>query len=507
MLDKNDQVLQSFLTYDDKWRLYTELNEISPNLKKAIINKEDKYFYYHPGINVFAVFRSLVNNIFYHKRTSGASTITMQVARMLAPKKRNYWSKLIEMFRALQLEWTFSKDEILQLYLNKVPYGGNIEGVKSASLFYFQKNPDFLSIAEITTLAIIPNRPNSLKIGKDNIYLVEARNKWLKRFEKEKVFTHAEVSDALSEPLTAKRNKSPRYAPHFCRRMIKMFPKMPLIKTNLDIKIQSEVEEITMNYMRRMQQRSIRNASVFIIDNKTGNVICYLGSADFNNSIDGGQVDGVKAIRQPGSTLKPLIYGLAIDKGWITPKTVMTDVSVNFEGYRPENFDRKFNGYVTAEQALSNSLNIPAVKLLARLTPDTLTKHLIEMDFKQVKKDEKQLGLSMALGGCGVRLEELTNMYAAFAREGRWQAIRWLRSKEPVHQSPILSSAAAFIITDILVQKERPDMPSAYENTYHLPKIAWKTGTSYGRRDAWSIGYNMRYTFGVVILMEKAFQN
>lgn len=497
VLDKNDQVLQSFLTYDDKWRLYTELNEISPNLKKAIMNKEDKYFYYHPGINIFAVFRSLVNNIFYHKRTSGASTITMQVARMLAPKKRNYWSKLIEMFRALQLEWTFSKDEILQLYLNKVPYGGNIEGVKSASLFYFQKNPDFLSIAEITTLAIIPNRPNSLKIGKDNIYLVEARNKWLKRFEKEKVFTHAEVSDALSEPLTAKRNKSPRYAPHFCRRMIKMFPKMPLIKTNLDIKIQSEVEEITMNYMRRMQQRSIRNASVFIIDNKTGNVICYLGSADFNNSIDGGQVDGVKAIRQPGSTLKPLIYGLAIDKGWITPKTVMTDVSVNFEGYRPENFDRKFNGYVTAEQALSNSLNIPAVKLLARLTPDTLTKHLIEMDFKQVKKDEKQLGLSMALGGCGVRLEELTNMYAAFAREGRWQAIRWLRSKEPVHQSPILSSAAAFIITDILVQKERPDMPSAYENTYHLPKIAWKTGTSYGRRDAWSIGYNMRYTVGV----------
>ena len=188
VLDKNDQVLQSFLTYDDKWRLYTELNEISPNLKKAIINKEDKYFYYHPGINVFAVFRSLINNIFYHKRTSGASTITMQVARMLAPKKRNYQSKLIEMFCALQLEWTYSKDEILQLYLNKVPYGGNIEGVKSASLFYFQKNPDFLSIAEITTLAIIPNRPNSLKIGRDNIYLMEARNKWLKRFEKEKVF-------------------------------------------------------------------------------------------------------------------------------------------------------------------------------------------------------------------------------------------------------------------------------------------------------------------------------
>ena len=497
VLDKNGQVLQSYLTYDDKWRLYTELDEISPNIKKAIINKEDKYFYYHPGINIIAVGRSLVNNIFYHKRTSGASTITMQVARMLAPKRRTYVSKVIEMFRALQLEWKFSKDEILQLYLNKVPYGGNIEGVKSASLFYFQKNPDFLSVAEITTLAIIPNRPNSLRIGADNEYLTEERNKWLKRFEKEKVFSSVDVTDALSEKLTAKRNKSPKYAPHFCRRMIKMFPKMPLIRTNLDIKLQSEVEEITANYIRRVNQRNIRNASVFIIDNQTGNVVCYVGSSDFNNSIDGGQVDGVKAIRQPGSTLKPLIYGLAIDKGWITPKTVMTDVSINFDGYRPENFDRKFNGYVTAEQALSNSLNIPAVKLLARLTPDTLVKHLIEMNFKQVQKDEKHLGLSIALGGCGVRLEELTNMYAAFAREGKWQSIRWIKSNEPIFQFSILSPAATFMITDILVQKERPDMPTAYENTYHLPKIAWKTGTSYGRRDAWSIGYNKRFTVGV----------
>lgn len=498
VLDKNDKVLQTFLTYDDKWRLYTELDEISPSLKKAIIAKEDKYFYYHPGINIIAIGRAFINNVIYHKRTSGASTITMQVARMLEPKRRTYFSKLIEIFRALQLEMKYSKAEILQLYLNLVPYGGNIEGVKSASLFYFQKNPDFLSLAEITTLAIIPNRPSSLIIGKNNGALVEERNKWLKRFGKEKVFSAKEIEDALTETLTAKRNVSPKLAPHFCRRMTQQFPQLANIHTNLDLAIQSDVADICKNYIQKINHQNIKNAACIIIDNKTSKIVAYIGSADFENTLDGGQVDGIKAVRQPGSTLKPILYGLCIDKGWITPKMMMTDVSVNFNGYRPENFDRKFNGYVTVEQALSHSLNIPAVKLLNQLSPDTFSKKLIEMDCRQIKKDEKHLGLSMALGGCGIRLEELTNMYAMLARQGVWQNISWLKEKD---QAPltkrILSPASAFMITDILTQKERPDFPVGYENSFHLPKIAWKTGTSYGRRDAWSIGYNEKYTVGV----------
>lgn len=498
VMDKKGNVLQTFLTYDDKWRLYTELDEISDALKKAIIAKEDKYFYYHPGINIIAIGRASINNLFYQKRTSGASTITMQVARLLEPRKRTYSSKIIELFRSLQLEWMYSKDEILQLYINLVPYGGNIEGVKSASLLYFQKKPDFLSLAEIVTLTIVPNRPSSLQIGKHNETLLQERNKWLNRLGKEHVFPIKEINEATLEPLDAKRTASPKLAPHFCRRVIRMFKGKSNIYTPLDSKIQFETENLCKNYIQKINHYSIQNAACIIIDNASGQVISYVGSSDFFNTIDGGQVDGVKAIRQPGSTLKPLLYGLCIDKGWITPQTVISDVSINFNGYRPENFDRKFNGYVTIAKALGNSLNIPAVKLLNQLQVDTFTKVLVSMECNQIKKDEKNLGLSMALGGCGISLEELCGIYAMFAREGIWKPIQWLKdTSQTSFSKQILSKEAAFIINDILLNKERPDFPVGYENSYHLPKVAWKTGTSYGRRDAWSIGYNKKYTVAV----------
>src|ERR1044072_5873342 len=212
--DSKGEVVHAFLTRDQKWRMKTELEEISPLLRKTIIEKEDKYFYTHPGVNALAVGRAFVKNIFRFKRTSGASTITMQVARALEPKNRTYLNKLVEMFRAFQLELKYSKNEILQLYLNLVPYGGNIEGVKSASILYFKKNPDHLSLAEITALSIIPNRPSSLVMGKTNGLIVQERNKWLKKFATDKVFTHKEIADALSEPLTATRGEVPKLIPH-----------------------------------------------------------------------------------------------------------------------------------------------------------------------------------------------------------------------------------------------------------------------------------------------------
>src|SRR5580765_4478254 len=212
--DKNGEVINAYLTKDQKWRMKTELNEISPLLRKTIIAKEDKYFYYHPGVNPIAVIRATFKNIFRMKRTSGASTITMQVARALEPRKRNIGSKMIEMFRAFQLEWKYSKDEILQMYLNLVPYGGNLEGVKAASQLYFKKNPDHLSLAEITALSIIPNRPSSLVIGKHNDHIVQERNKWLRKFAREKIFSQKEIEDALAEPLTASRGAVPHYLPH-----------------------------------------------------------------------------------------------------------------------------------------------------------------------------------------------------------------------------------------------------------------------------------------------------
>ena len=304
--DADGELVHAFLSDDDKWRMKTELEEISPLLRKTILAKEDKYFYYHPGVNVFAAGRALFNNLLSMKRTSGASTITMQVVRLLEPRPRNMLSKTVEVFRALQLEWKYSKEEIFQMYLNLVPYGGNIEGVKSASLLYFKKNPDHLSLAEITALSIIPNRPSSLVMGKNNDRIIVERNQWLNRFAEEGYFTKEEIRDALSEPLEASRMAVPRLIPHLAQKL-RATASSHHIKTNIRMNTQLKLEKITEDYVRALRLKNIHNASVVVIDNRTQNVISYLGSAQFGDTMDGGQVNGAAAIRQPGSTLKPLL--------------------------------------------------------------------------------------------------------------------------------------------------------------------------------------------------------
>src|SRR6201991_1288707 len=416
--DGKGAVIHAFLTRDQQWRMKTELSEISPLLRKTIVEKEDRYFYRHPGVNPLAMARAFAKNIFRMRRTSGASTITMQVARSLEPKKRTYWNKLVEVFRAFQLEWKYSKDEILQLYLNKVPYGGNIQGVKSASILYFCKTPAPLSLAEITALTIIPNRPSSLVMGKNNDRIIEERNKWLKKWASAGVFTRQEISDALAEPLTASRGAVPAFIPQLAWKLKRKGD--PIIHTTIEMNKQLKIEKLVKDYSRTLALKNIRNAAVIVLDNQTHRIVTYVGSADFRDSLDGGQVNGAAAIRQPGSTLKPLLYGLCIDAGLLTPKMTITDVPVNYEGYAPENYDRKFNGYVTMEYALEHSLNIPAVKSLKRLGKDKLIRKLSECDFQQIRRDQNKLGLSMILGGCGATLEELTGLYSIFSNEGRY---------------------------------------------------------------------------------------
>lgn len=494
--DNKGEVVNAFLTKDQKWRMKTELEEISPLLRKTIIAKEDKYFYSHPGVNIFAIGRTAFNNLLHMKRTSGASTITMQVARALEPRKRNFLSKIIETFRAFQLEWKYSKNEILQMYLNLVPYGGNIEGVKSASLLYFKKNPDHLSLAEITALSIIPNRPSSLVIGKNNDLILKERNHWLQKFASDGVFTKKEIEDAIAEPLNAYRTTVPHFIPHLSYKL-KFQSNASTIKTNIVLNTQLKLEKLTEDYIRALKLKNIRNASIIVIDNKTHKVVSYVGSASFTDTTDGGQVNGASAIRQPGSTLKPLLYGLCIDEGLLTPKTILNDVPVNYAGYAPENYDQKFNGYVTLEYALDHSLNIPAVKSLELLGKDQLINKLVACDFRQIQKDRNKLGLSMVLGGCGATLEQLTGLFSAFANEGLYVRPQFLQSDSSSKKTRILSSAASYMITEILSKVNRPDFPLNWTATEHMPKIAWKTGTSYGRRDAWSVGYNKNYTVGV----------
>jgi penicillin-binding protein 1C len=491
-------VIHAFLSKDDKWRLYAGPSEITPLLRNTLIYKEDRFFYFHPGINPFAMIRAAANNIFTGRRTSGASTITMQVVRLLERGKRTYLNKLKESFRAVQLEMHYSKKEILQMYLNLVPYGGNIEGIKAASLLYFGKAPQLLSLAEITALTVVPNRPSSLRPGTRNDALKTARNQWLRRFEEDGLFEKSIIRDALDEPLVIRRLAAPAAAPHFALRLKKDFPELPVIQTNLKMQTQQQIEVQVKNYVNRLHGMNIHNAAVMVINNETMAVEAYVGSADFNNPFDGGQVDGIRAVRSPGSTLKPLLYATAFDKGILTPKSILNDVPSNFGGYEPENFDQHFNGPVTTEFALANSLNIPAVKVLREVTTPVLIDKLRKAGFKTIDKQSKDLGLSMILGGCGVTLEELTRLFSAFSNEGELRPLSYLtvNSRRRKGQA-IISKEGAYLITNILTQVTRPDLPTNFDNTYHLPKIAWKTGTSYGKRDAWSVGYNRRYTIGV----------
>lgn len=494
---QDSTLIHGFLSYDDKWRMYTELEEITPELKKAIIFKEDKYFYYHYGINPIAIVRAVFNNVKTGKRTSGASTITMQVARLIDPKSRTYGNKIKEMFRATQLEWHFTKDEILQLYLNLVPYGSNIEGVKSASVIYFGKLPNHLSIGEIATLSIIPNRPVSLRLGKNNEYIKNERNIWLKRYQESKLFRKKDIEDALEEPLKAYRREVPKIAPHLSYRLKNQYPGKKIIYSSLDIEMQKKIESIVKNYSQGLYFQNIKNALCLVIKNETHEVKAYIGSADFYNEEDGGQVDGIVAVRSPGSTLKPLLYGIAMDKGLVTPKSTISDVPLSLSGYEPENYDGEFYGNVSIEFALSSSLNVPSVKVLADLESQVLIEKLIDINFRQIKKDKNNLGLSMVLGGCGASLEELTAMFSAIANHGVYQKPKYTIESKSSKEKILLSKESAFMITDILTQLTRPDLPLDWSNSQHMPKIGWKTGTSYGRRDAWSIGYNKKYTVGI----------
>ena len=507
IMDSDGKILHAFLNNQDKWRMKTELSEITPTLEKAIVYKEDRWFRWHFGVNPFAIFRAGVRNVFTGRRTSGASTITMQVVRLLNPQSRTYFHKFLEIFRAVQLEVHYSKDEILQFYLNLVPYGSNIEGIKSASVLYFQKSPDVLSLAEVMALSIIPNRPSSLRLGVNNDYILKERNRWLNEFKESQVFHNQDIDDALSEPLNVQRHEAPKLAPHLSIRLKQENPNEANIHSSLIRNKQLTIEKIVQNYVSRLYAMNIHNAAVMVINNKTHQVESYIGSADFNNPVDGGQVDGVRAIRSPGSTLKPLLYATAFDLGIITPKTTINDVPTNFGGFEPENFDRLFHGKVTIEFALANSLNIPAVKILKEITTPVLVEKLKRADFQAVKKNSSKLGLSLVLGGCGVTLEELTNLFSCFSNEGNFLKAHFLKpnpqSKALVAPIPnpqsLISPESTYLITQILTQITRPDLPNNYDYTYRMPKIAWKTGTSFGKKDAWSIGYNANYTVGVWI--------
>ncbi len=498
VLSEEDRPLAAYLSSDDKWRLYLEEDEVTPAISDAFLLKEDRYFYFHPGFNPIALVRAGIQNMRGGKRISGASTITMQLVRLLKPRDRTYFNKAIEIWEAMQLEWHFSKDEILRMYLNLVPYGGNIEGIKSASYLYFQCLPGQLSPAQIATLAVVPNRPNTWKLRPHNEELREARNRWLTYFYKENWTDLSTYESALQEPLAIERKSWEYVAPHLCRRLYSSY-QTPIIRSHIRYSAQRKTEALVKQYIERLKIMRITNASVIVIENESRKVIAYAGSADYTDKENEGEVDGILAVRSPGSTLKPFVYGLSMEKGILNPKSILYDVPSNYAGYTPENYDMYFQGALSAQSALAKSLNIPAVSVLQHYGVPLFIQKMGEIDFRQIKKDQKRLGLSLVLGGCGVRLETLANAYSTLANQGTYRPLRYVHSDSTLLHFEWIKPEAAFMVSEILSGLTRPDLPSNWQMGKSVPRIAWKTGTSYGRRDAWSIGYNDQYTIGVWI--------
>ena len=492
---KDGTLLTAYLTSDDKWRLRTELQEISPDLIKAVIEKEDSWFYWHFGINPVSIVRTLYKNILSGEIESGASTVTMQVARMLEPKKRTYLNKFIEMFRALQLEIRYSKEEILEFYLSLLPFGGNIEGVKSASYIYFNRPPDKLSLAQSITLAVIPNDPNSLRLDRSNEEILVKRNHWITKFKQTEIFSSSNLKDALEEPIENNRYAMPILAPHFCYYVKDNFSG-DILNTTLDLSIQQAAENILLRNVRKVFYKGITNGAVLVINNKNSSVVAYCGSADFYDEGSFGQVNGITALRSPGSTLKAALYAYAFDEGNLTPQMKIPDIPTDFHGYQPENYDLKFYGNVSAEFALVNSLNIPAVKLLESIGLNIFINFLGESGFNQIQKQKSKLGLSLILGGCGTTLQELTRLFSSFARKGKLYPLSFISNENKDEGEQIFSEASSYLVASILSGIERSDIVN-FSNYSKLPKFAWKTGTSYGKRDAWAIGFNPDYTIGV----------
>ncbi|NLY04085.1 MAG: penicillin-binding protein 1C [Campylobacter sp.] len=484
LYDKNGEILYMQMASDEIWRFDVKEDEIPPLLKKSTLAFEDRYFYYHFGINPFSILRS-----FYHNLTSqnriGASTITMQVARMINPKERSYKNKVIEIFNALQLEFYLNKDEILTLYFNLAPYGGNIEGIKAASWFYFGKEPSKLSLSQMALLSVIPKNPNVNRL--DRISNIDSvKNSVLDELLKISVIDESMHKRASKESFKNFRATSVKNAYHYSNLTLEN----NMTNSNLDLNLQNFITNLAKELVFKF--KDINNASVIVIDNRLMNVIAYVGSHDLN--ADDGFNDGILASRNVGSTLKPFIYALAFQKGLITPKTRLFDTQIYLSGYTPTNFSNEFLGVVEAGDALIFSLNTTAVFLNTLLKDDSLYEILLKAGLAKEKKSF--YGASIALGGISLSLLDLTHLFTIFANDGKLKPLE-VAGKVIDKNEKLLTPQSVYLVNEILSNSNRIYLNSVWQNTQNAPRIAFKTGTSAKSIDLLTIAYNKEYTVGV----------
>ena len=496
VVDEHDMLLRAFSDEDGVWRYPISLSEVSPLYIDALLTYEDRWFWFHPGVNPLAIVRASLQNMRSGRVISGGSTITMQVARILYPHERSMWGKAQQVLRAFQLEWHLQKEEILQLYLNIAPFGGTIEGVQAASYTYLDKPAKKLTHAEAALLAVLPQAPTRYRPDRHPQVAQKARDKVLRRMANLGVWSPEIVSDAMLEQVFSFDYEPSLLAPLLSRRLLSDGSEQSVIKTTLDGYLQQSLQEMLGSFVHRMTDQS--SAAVLVVDNRTSAVKAYVGTAEFASDARYGYVDMIRARRSPGSTLKPFLYGLAIDEGLIHSKSLLADVPRNWGAYRPGNFSGSFSGPVSADVALQRSLNMPAVDLLERYGVKRFAAKLANAGLDLSIPDE-QPNLSVILGGAGASLEQLVLTYIALANEGKTSKLKYLQSEleHPKEERPLLSPSSAWVIHQIMSGIDRPDSIRAVASSRHRKPIAWKTGTSYGFRDSWAIGVSPDYTIGV----------
>ncbi|OTA15247.1 PonC [Xenorhabdus vietnamensis] len=482
--------LWRFTDSEGIWRYPVTLDQVSPEYLQALLTYEDRWFYKHPGINPISLLRAAWQDLRAGKIVSGGSTISMQVARLIDPHPRTFTGKFKQIWRTLQLEWHYSKDEILEMYLNRAPFGGTLEGIGAASWAYLGKSPSELSSGEAALLAVLPQAPSRLRPDRYPERAQAARDKVLERLAQYHVWSEKKVADVKEENIWLAPRQIPHLVPLLARRMVNE-NQQEVIQTTIDIGLQRQLEDMALNWKYQLAAKT--SIGVLIVDHTDMSVKAYIGSVDFQDDSRFGHVDMISAWRSPGSTLKPFLYAMVLDDGLIHGESLLQDVPRRFNDYRPGNFDSGFNGPVSASDALVRSLNLPAVQLLEAYGAKRFTANLHNVGMKLRFPLGSEPNLSLILGGTAARMDELVSAYSAFARQGKVSPLRFT-PQQKVRDRQLFSAGAAWIVRRIMAGEGRPQPDDILPASVPL---AWKTGTSYGYRDAWVIGLNARYTIGV----------
>ncbi|MDO5608240.1 MAG: penicillin-binding protein 1C [Capnocytophaga sp.] len=510
--DVNGNLLGAKIAVDGQWR-FPESDSIPYKFAMSAIHFEDEYFRWHPGFNPVAIGKSLVQNIRNGRIVRGGSTLTQQVIRLSREhQKRTYFEKLIEIILATRLELRYSKDEILTLYASHAPFGGNVVGLDMAAWRYFGLSADQLSWAESATLAVLPNAPSLIFPGKNQERLLVKRNQLLLKLYQKKIIGLETYQLALAEPLPHKPHELPQAAPHLLERINKS-NRGERLRTTIITDLQEKTNRIVANYYARYSQSEVYNMAVIIIDTHTGNVLSYVGNTptDKNHQKD---VDIINAPRSTGSILKPLLYATMLDDAELTPQMLVPDIPTTISGYSPKNFNNTYEGATPADMALAKSLNIPFVLLLQRYGVYRFYDVLQQLHFQNINKHPDHYGLSLILGGAESNLWDIAQAYTNLASElnfynqhqmYRKQSFRPLTiipkiastQYETSHENPLLGAGAIWLMLDAMKEVHRPEEDVAWRYYQSSRKVAWKTGTSFGNKDAWSVGITPEYVVGV----------